>query len=248
DEGRKVLDYSNPDARALLFELIDEFAALFPGHRWHMGGDEIFNVEASTDPATRHPQLQAYAEAEVGPDAGIHDGYVHFLNEVNDHLHSLGKTHVRVWNDALYGEDTSVALDPSVDVTYWTKWHPSMPTVETIREHGHDVINFNDSFFYYVLANPGGAYATPRPASDIYDEWRPGVFPDKDWTVPADQKPQVYPEPTPDWIRGASYAIWSDIPDRQTQEQVAAGIRLPLRAMAERVWNPTGSTADYGDW
>lgn len=248
DEGRKVLDYSNPEARALIFEIVDEFAEFFPGNRWHMGGDEIFNVEDPSSAATRFPQLQDYAEAEVGPGASIHDGYIHFLNEMNSHLHSQGKDQVRVWNDALYGADTSVALDPSVDVTYWTKWHPSMPTVETIREHGHNVVNFNDGFFYYVLANPGASYSTPRPASDIYNDWRPGVFPNKDWTVPAAQRGQVYPEPSPDWLTGSSYAIWSDSPSRQTEEQVTAGIRLPLRAMAERVWNPSGSTATYDQW
>ncbi|MFB9166553.1 MULTISPECIES: discoidin domain-containing protein [Arthrobacter] len=87
-----------------------------------------------------------------------------------------------------------------------------------------------------------------RPASDIYTSWRPGVFPNKDWTVPAAQKAQTYPEPSPDWITGSSFAIWSDAPARQTEEQVTAGIRLPLRAMAERVWNPSGSTASYADW
>ncbi|MFQ4147664.1 family 20 glycosylhydrolase [Arthrobacter sp. LAPM80] len=247
-EGTKVLDYSNPQARALLFEVIDEFAALFPSSRWHMGGDEIFNVEDPSDAGARFPQLLAYAKSEVGPTANIHDGYIHFLNEVNAHLNALGKTHVRAWNDALYGAGSTVALDPNIDVTYWTKWHPSMPTVETIRARGHKVINFNDGFFYYVLANPGGAYATPRPASDIYTSWRPGVFPTKDWTVPAPQKAQTYPEPSPDWITGSSFAIWSDVPARQTEEQVTAGIRLPLRAMAERVWNPSGSTASYQEW
>ncbi|MGN5734785.1 family 20 glycosylhydrolase [Arthrobacter psychrochitiniphilus] len=247
-EGSKVLDYSNPQARALLFEVIDEFAALFPSSRWHMGGDEIFNVEDPSDAGARFPQLLAYAKAEVGPTANIHDGYIHFLNEVNAHLNALGKSHVRAWNDALYGTGSTVALDPNIDVTYWTKWHPSMPTVETIRARGHKVMNFNDGFFYYVLANPGGAYATPRPASDIYTSWRPGVFPNKDWTVPAAQKAQTYPEPSPDWITGSSFAIWSDAPARQTEEQVTAGIRLPLRAMAERVWNPSGSTASYADW
>lgn len=247
-EGRKVLDYSNPQARALLFEIIDEFAEFFPGSRWHMGGDEIFNVEDPTSAASRFPQLHNYAVTEVGPEASIHDGYIHFLNEVNAHLNKLGKTQVRVWNDALYGAGTTTDLDPSIDVTYWTKWHPSMPTVDTIRSHGHNVVNFNDAYFYYVLANPGGAYATPRPAADIYNEWRPGVFPNKDWTVPVGGRAQVYPEPTPDWLTGSSFAIWSDAPARQTEEQVTAGIRLPLRAMAERVWNPSGSTATYAQW
>ena len=39
-------------------------------------------------------------------------------------------------------------------------------------------------------------------------------------------------------ILGGVFAIWSDIASAQTQEQVASGIRMPLRATAQKLWDP----------
>ncbi len=42
----------------------------------------------------------------------------------------------------------------------------------------------------------------------------------------------------PDRVLGGRLAIWGDIPGAQTTEQVARGIRLPLRALAQKLWDP----------
>ncbi|GAA4947401.1 hypothetical protein GCM10023238_12200 [Streptomyces heliomycini] len=34
------------------------------------------------------------------------------------------------------------------------------------------------------------------------------------------------------------FAVWGDIHRAQTQDQVAAGIRLPLRATVQKLWDP----------
>ncbi len=49
-------------------------------------------------------------------------------------------------------------------------------------------------------------------------------------------------------ILGGSFAIWGDLPRSQTQEQVAAGIRMPLRALAQKLWDarePALSWAEF---
>ena len=42
----------------------------------------------------------------------------------------------------------------------------------------------------------------------------------------------------PSRVLGARFAVWSDQPEAQTEEQVAKGIRLPLAALSQRLWNP----------
>lgn len=37
---------------------------------------------------------------------------------------------------------------------------------------------------------------------------------------------------------GGRLAVWCDFANAQTQDRVAAGIRMPLRALAQKVWDP----------
>ncbi len=159
------------------------------------------------------------------------------LDTVAEYLNGKGKVHVRAWNDALYTPGTTVALNSNVDVAYWTRWHGSFPTVKTIKDNGHRLINFNDAYFYYVLARPGGAYSTKPSPQKIWNEWKPGVFPR------AAGAAQNLPTDDPS-LAGASFAIWSDFAEMETQAQVAAGIKQPLRAMAGRSWKAE-STAPW---
>ncbi|MEW2549899.1 hypothetical protein AB0910_29735, partial [Streptomyces sp. NPDC047002] len=45
--------------------------------------------------------------------------------------------------------------------------------------------------------------------------------------------------------RGARFAVWGDVPDAQTTAQVAAGIRMPLNALAQRLWVPGRPTLSW---
>lgn len=238
-EGKKILDYSNPEARAFIFELIGELAPLFPSKAWHLGGDEVFALEGSTE--ARFPKLYDYAKQNVGNSAKVLDGYVYFLNTVDKRLRELGKTRVRAWNDALYTPGTTEALNPQVDITYWTRWHQSFPTVVKIQQQGHKLINMNDSMFYYVVTRPGWAYSTKPKADKIYNEWTPGVFP---WADKVTEQAIADNDPS---LLGASFAIWCDFPEMETERQVSDGIKLPLRAMATKSWNP-GDIGGYSRW
>ncbi|SPT53916.1 Chitobiase precursor [Actinomyces bovis] len=250
DAGRKILNYSKPEARQLVKELIDEFVLLFPSTSWHLGGDEVFPLAGNSyypslhsDLARDFPQLLAYAKesSTAGEKATVLDGYVHFLNETAKYLQSKGKTQVRAWNDALSYTGTTEKLAADVDVAYWTGWHGAFPTVQKMVDEGHKLINFNDAYFYYVLTYPTWAYSTKPTAEKIYS-WHPGVYPNHQSGLT-----QTWPDPQPAWNLGSSFAIWCDKPEVETEAQVAAGVKPLLRAMASRVWNPTDAT-DFNTW
>ena len=118
-EGKRILDYSKPEVRKFVEDLIDEYAPLFPSTSWHLGGDEVFALDQGSVEA-RFPALHQYAKDTVGPNATIMDGYIHYINTVAEYLNAKGKDHVRAWNDALYTPGSTQALNKNVDVAYWT--------------------------------------------------------------------------------------------------------------------------------
>ncbi|WP_196716979.1 family 20 glycosylhydrolase [Actinomyces trachealis] len=239
EAGRLLLDYSRPQARALVTDLLDELVPLFGTQVWHLGGDEVFPMGGPAWDKEQHerlardfPQLAAYAQEQVGPQATVLDGYLHYLGTVVARLRSLGVRQVRAWNDALYLPGTSVGLNSDVVITYWTAWHQGFAPVERFVQTGHRVINFNDSVFYYVLTTPGRAY-WDRPSVQSAYEWRPGVFPRL-----MDGRPQSWQEGQDPWNLGALFSVWCDVPEAQTEAEVAEGVRPRLRAMGSRLWRP----------
>lgn len=242
DEGMKILDYSNPQAVTYLNDLLRELLPLFPSQKLHMGGDEVFYPNGGLEGITkRFPRLLAYAKkhAAAGQQATIFDGFMYFLNQQYILVKALGKTDVRVWNDALYWKGTTETLNPAIDVAYWTMANDNAPSVETVRQHGHNIINYNDLAFYYNLTYPGLWYYDRPTVQRIYS-WVPGDFPWKPGakaSSPASER-QCYGVPSPEWVLGGCFSIWTDHPEIETEEQVAEGVYLRLRAMAAKVWNP----------
>lgn len=242
--GRRILDYSRPEARALVIELIEEVAPLFPSNAWHLGGDEVFPLDSVTWSADEHerlaqdfPRLLEYARehAAAGEAATVLDGYVAYLNTVVARLRELGKTDVRVWNDALGLPGVTERIHPDVTITYWTAWHEGFASVRDFVNDGHRLINFNDACFYDVLTTSGRAYGTPPDLSDVY-KWAPGLYPRHRAAGAQDWRGEV-----PSWDRGASYSIWCDVPEVRTEDEVARRARPWRRVLASRAWNPDDS-------
>ena len=226
--AKGALDITNPQAKAFVFDLLEEYAELFKDSPYfHIGGDEFIDFEHFD----QYPQLAEYAKQTLGVAGGTGiDSYLHYINEVADMLEGKGFV-VRAWNDGLYraNQTQRVELKTSIQITYWTKWHQNMASVQTIMDQGHELINFNDAYFYYVLGeNAGYKYPT---GDKIYDAWHPGLFPRVNET-----EKQEYLAPYPPQLKGCSFAIWSDKPEAQTEEEVSTGIQEPLIALAELSW------------
>lgn len=250
-EGQKILNYADPKAMAFIKSLISEYAVLFPSTTWHLGGDEVFNLDNTLNQMGQNfPQLLAYARqyAKAGTSATILDGCTYFLNQINNYLRSLGKTDIRAWNDALYWDGTTEYLDPRMTITYWSVWFKTWQSVAEIRRHGHKIINFNGDYLYYTLTTPGQGYYLKPSVSKIYS-WTPGVFPQRIGTTifHSQEKRQYWPEPSPSWITGGAFSVWCDKPDVATQESVSQGINERLRAFAAKMWKtqPTTSVVTF---
>ncbi|GGN90533.1 hypothetical protein GCM10011579_086480 [Streptomyces albiflavescens] len=230
---RGAVDISKPAAAALIDELLNEYAGLFPGAYWHIGGDEYQALTVS-NPAASYPQLAAAATKAYGPGASVADLATGWLNDRARVVLGHNRT-PRAWNDGFFRGGT-VQVNGDVQVAYWTgKEIGARPPLEYLSA-GRKLINYNDEFLYYVLGQPQ-TFVYPT-GQRIYEQWTPLVVRGTT-AVPAKYDGQIL---------GGVFAVWCDRSAAQTQDQVAAGIRMPLRAMVQKLWDPRTPTLSWADF
>ncbi|MFR9796316.1 beta-N-acetylhexosaminidase [Streptomyces sp. MS06] len=220
--ARGAVDISQDASAKIVDDLLDEYSGLFPGGSWHLGGDEYQALMVS-HPETSYPQLAAAARKAYGSGAGIADLATGWLNDRADTVRTPGRT-LRAWNDGFY-RGTSVKPAKDLRVAYWTgKEIGARQPVEYLKE-GRRLVNYNDEFLYYVLGEPN-TFVYPT-GQRIYEKWTPRVL----------RGTTAVPAQYDDQILGGTFAVWCDLANSQTQAQVAAGIRMPLRATAQKLWD-----------
>ncbi|MFF2374276.1 glycoside hydrolase family 20 protein [Streptomyces xiamenensis] len=230
-----AIDISNPDSAALIDDLLREYAPLFPGEYFHVGGDE-YPALYSSDPEATYPNLARAAEEQYGAGATVRDLATGWINDRAATARDLGKT-PQVWNDGMHAGGK---VQPSEDrqVTYWTGREIGAREPQEYLDQGFPLINLNSAYLYYVLGEPN-EFTYPTGEA-IYNEWTPDVV----------RGSTALPEGEggPEHVLGARFAIWCDLADAQTPEQVAEGIRLPLAAMAQKTWHagePSGTWTEF---
>ncbi|MEV5339773.1 glycoside hydrolase family 20 protein [Streptomyces sp. NPDC052676] len=229
-----AIDISNPDAADIVDDLLNEYAELFPGTPWHLGGDE-YRALTAADPEASYPQLAAAARRAHGEGGTVADLATGWLNDRAETVRVQGKSAPRAWNDGFY-RNTSVRADERIQVAYWTgKEIGARPPAEYLSA-GRQVINYNDEFLYYVLGQPQ-TFVYPT-GQRIYEQWTPRVLRGTE-AVPARYDGQIL---------GGVFAVWCDLAGSQTQEQVAAGIRMPLRATVQKLWNPGEPSLSWSEF
>ncbi|MGW5006143.1 beta-N-acetylhexosaminidase [Streptomyces parvulus] len=219
---RGAIDISKPEAADIVDDLLDEYADLFPGSQFHLGADE-YQALVVPDPEASYPDLAAAARKAYGSGGTVADLTTQWLNDRAKTVQAHDRV-PRAWNDGFF-KDTSVEPSKDIKVAYWTgKEIGARPPTEYLAE-GRQVLNYNDEFLYYVLGEPQ-TFVYPT-GERIYEHWTPRVI---RGTTPVDAEYD-------DQILGGSFAVWGDIPSAQTQAQVAEGIRLPLAATVQKLWD-----------
>ncbi|MEU9290839.1 glycoside hydrolase family 20 protein [Streptomyces sp. NPDC048275] len=230
---RGAIDISKPAAAALVDDLLNEYAGLFPGSQWHLGGDE-YQALTVANPEASYPQLATAAKKAYGAGAGVADLATGWLNGRAEVVRGHDRT-MRAWNDGFFRGGT-VRADSDLQVAYWTgKEIGARPPVEYLSA-GRKVLNYNDEFLYYVLGEPQ-TFVYPT-GQRIYEQWTPLVL---RGTTPV---AATYN----DQILGGTFAVWCDRSGAQTQDQVAAGIRMPLRATVQKLWDPGRPALSWADF
>jgi hexosaminidase len=232
---RGAIDISNPDAAKLVDELLAEYADLFPGKYAHAGGDEYLAL-MTDDPEKTYPGLAEKAREKFGKKAKVQDLATAWLNDRTETLHKHGKT-PQVWNDGMHRGGVVKPGKPR-EVAYWTGREPGKRKPEEYLKEGWKLVNLNDEYLYYVLGQPN-KFTYPT-GERIYEDWTPAVV--------RGTKPVPDKWAGADHILGGRFAVWGDLPDAQTPEQVARGIRLPLAATAQKLWDPRKPKRSWADF
>ncbi|QTG76252.1 family 20 glycosylhydrolase [Trueperella pecoris] len=221
-----LLDISNPEARKLYKDLIDEYDQSFDTKYWHMGADEYMIGERS--PYQDFPQLATYAkEVTKNPNATGKDAFIHFLNEINTHVKSKdapggGKKQLRIWNDGVQ-ETQAVTLDKDIIVEYW---FTEGLKPNQLFDRGYKVMNAND-LLYFSRQNPGYKFDDAK-IETTYNakKWNVGSFPGN-----------VQIDPEHKNLTGAKISIWPDESTYQTENEVAKEVWSSLRFISQMTWS-----------
>ncbi|MFJ8106986.1 glycoside hydrolase family 20 protein [Streptomyces sp. NPDC096132] len=219
---RGAIDISKDASAKLLDDLLNEYAGLFPGAQWHLGGDEYQALTVS-NPAASYPQLATAARQRYGAGAGVADLATGWLNDRAETVRAHDRT-MRVWNDGFF-RGTTVQPASDLVVAYWTGKEIGARVPTEYLSAGRKVLNYNDEYLYYVLGEPQ-TFVYPT-GQRIYEQWTPRVLRGTT-AVAAKYDAQIL---------GGSFSVWCDLANSQTQDQVAAGIRMPLRATAQKLWD-----------
>ncbi|MEU7413292.1 glycoside hydrolase family 20 protein [Streptomyces sp. NPDC042638] len=230
---RGAIDISKPGSAKIVDDLLNEYAGLFTGGQWNLGGDE-YQALTVKDPQASYPQLAAAARQRYGSGGTVADLATGWLNDRADTVRAHGRT-MRAWNDGfLRGTSAQPAKD--LQVAYWTGKEIGARQPAEYLSAGRKVVNYNDEFLYYVLGQPQ-TFVYPT-GQRIYEQWNPRVVRGTT-AVPARYDGQVL---------GGTFAVWGDFPHAQTQDQVAAGVRMPLRATVQKLWDPGTPALSWADF
>ncbi len=211
------LDITKPESFTFLTKLIDEYFTVFKTPYWHMGADEYM---LGSDYA-RYPQMLAYAQEKFGPNAVPQDAFVDFINRVNAYVKAKGKT-LRIWNDGVTSAAT-VALDRDIIIEHWLG---SGVKPSQLLSEGRKVMNAA-----YGLYNVRGGFK--MNTKQLYDSgWNPQHF---DGETVADRN----------GITGAKITLWPDNGSGNTENEIEAEVRMPLRFVAQATWGEPKPDADY---
>jgi hexosaminidase len=215
------IDLTLPGARQLISDLITEYEPLFTSSAyWHLGADEYVTDYAA------YPQLLSYARAAYGPNATAKDTYYGFVNWADSLVRAGGRT-MRMWNDGIGTGDGTLTPNADIVVEYWYTYGQ---TPQQLVDGGHTVANESWDPTYYVY---GGA----KPNTTwMYETWNADLFQGSNTVT------------DPGRNLGSLLHVWCDSPTAETVDQTAAGIKYPLRDLAQLTWGspkPVGSYAAF---
>jgi hexosaminidase len=223
DNGTRSLDLSSDQAWPLARDLITEYLPLFTGPDWHLGADEWL----STAEMSQFPQLDERAQELFGNSATGRDLQYDFINKVDDLVRANGKT-LRIWNDQLV-PGTVVNVAPTVRIAHW--YGATDMTPQTLADRGHDLINANWNQLYYIIG-----ISRPDPAA-IYESFVPNQFAfGTGTTTIARLDPHLL---------GAQLSLWGEPGRDEPENDIAANLKNPLRALTQGNWGSPKPTSTY---
>ncbi|WP_164762410.1 family 20 glycosylhydrolase [Erysipelothrix rhusiopathiae] len=240
-----ALDVTNKDAINFVYGLLDEIMELFDGSEHiHLGADEYMEFDRPPFTTNYIPVLNDFAKQSLGDDYNWKDVMATYINNLSKYVYDKGFK-PRVWNDGMYygenprwcsgGAPQKVEMHKYIGIDFWSQmsWNPCIAKLNTFIDKDHaDIYNVNASYFYYVLRPSKPNDGRNQHSFDylnqdirIFESWTPGKFQEN--IINDDNSV----------IRGASLAIWNDLPNLVGEDIITEDISKELRSLATKSWN-----------
>lgn len=214
----RTIDVTNDTAVAFTQALLQKYVTYFAGKGckyFNIGADEYAN-DKYTGGSMGFGNLQL---------SGKYGYFIKYVNELATMVKSADMKPV-AFNDGIefYGEtsanvgSTLYKFDKDIIVSYWSAgWSGYEPqSAANLVSNGFKVINTTGDF-YYVLGKGDNFDAGYSYASNWSNTRVCGTSLNAESVV------------------GATFCVWCDYPGAETEQEIAQKIRLPLRAMAQRM-------------
>ena len=160
----------SPASAKIVDDLLGEYADLFPGASWHLGGDEYRALTVVQPGDLLPPARRRGHRRSTASGAGVSDLATGWLNDRAATVRAHGRTAVRAWNDGFY-QSSSVQPGKNIQVAYWTGKEIGARQPAEYLSAGRKVVNYNDEYLYYVLGQPN-TFVYPT-GERIYKQWTP---------------------------------------------------------------------------
>lgn len=205
-----TINLENEDAvaftKAFLTKYVEYFAAKGCTH-FGIGADEYAN--------------DVYSTGSMSFGQLVRDGnYGKFISYVNSVAALVKAAEMKpvAFNDGFYFNNNTYSgtFDTDIVISFWTSgWGGyQSETASQLAARGHQMINTNGDF-YYVLGK-----------SDKFDSG---------YDYASNFSNTAFMGSTVSNPAGATFCVWCDYPGAETEQEIAQKIRLPLRAMAQRM-------------
>lgn len=226
--SKRTIDVTNATAVNFTYALLEKYVAYFAAKgctAFNMGCDEYAN--------------DIYYSGSMGFGNLVSAGkYSYFVEYVNGAA-ALVQNHNLApicFNDGLYfnGNTTSGTFDTNIAVSFWSSgWGGyQSASASDLRGQGHAMINTHGDF-YYVLGK-----------NDLFTPGETTTHDPNLYTAAAAFSNTSFMGSTVSDPAGSMFCIWCDYPGFETETQVAANVRLIMRAMAAEMDNKDATAID----
>lgn len=217
----RTVDVTNTEAVAFTKALLEKYVAYFAskGSKWfNMGADEYANDIYSS-----------YSGMGFGKliDSNQYGEFVAYVNDVAAVIKAAGMTPIAFNDGIYYNSATSYgAFDSDIAISYWSSgWSGyNVASASYLANKGHKMINTNGDYYYILGVN------------DIYTPSTTTAHTDANaYTQTSDYSNTAFMGGTISDPAGSMLCVWSDYPGAETETEVAANLRLIMRAMSLRM-------------
>lgn len=232
-------DYSRPEVRQLLLEVLRETGETFESPFVHVGGDEFFGQD--------HPDALAWIRAHTGNDEATSvDAYLQLFNEVAAGLAQSGfKT--MMWNDMINGKNKVVELSRDITIIYWAEIYESLSAEELIHQ-GYELIGSSSDLYHDLWPpldksqKPNMTINQPLPEYQWATYLSPYMY-SRGWS-----EPELLTAEAQAGSHGQIFPIWDDAHGWAPEPLLTQTLLPRLRVHAQSVWNSPAPVSGFAEF